>query len=364
MENNSQKLINLANKRFGDVLRDGFRFFSKNYKTLILPLALFQILLIILNVLLLTDLNWYIGSLGITTAEIMDRFLESTTLTPDEMNTLMVYLSLSLASIFLQNLIGAIIIAVAMCSVSSYVYKKYMNEDVSFLESFKSAFNKKIFLVILILGVCLPASFIIYIPALFIFAFFIFSVFTYNMEVDKNSLSEARAIAKGSFWKIIGVFLINIIIVFTVGSIFTFILNTSISSYSPEFFTNYDSWKNPSTRNYGGLILVEILYSLIDIMLAPLFICLLTALFTSLKARKDLGPQFRQEYYPTRDMYQESYRILRQEPYRGTETAESTSIPEMGVENRFYCPYCGTLIQTPKKFCPKCGENLENILGT
>lgn len=361
MERNSQKLINLANKRFGDILRDGFKLFSQTYKTLILPLALFQIVLIILNVLSLTDLNWHIDSLGITTAEIMDRFIESTTISPEEMNTLMVFLVLSFASLFLQNLIGAIIIAIAMCSVSNYVYNKYMGEDVSFIDSFKSAFNKKIFLVILILGICLPASFIIYIPALFIFAFFIFSVFTYNMEVDRNPLSEARAISKGAFWKIIGVFFINVIIILIISSFYTITLDLFL--YNDSLNQIISSWYNPATRNFGMLILYNILYNIVDIIFAPLFICLLTALFSSLKAKKDLGFQFQQVYQPSRDIYQESHRILRQEPYRVIETEETTAIPEMDVKNRLYCPFCGTLIQTPKRFCPKCGENLENILG-
>ena len=112
------------------------------------------------------------------------------------------------------------------------------------------------------------------------------------------------------------------------------------------------------------LILYNILYSIVDIILAPLFICLLTVLFSSLKAKKDLGVQFQQAYQPSRDIYQESYRILRQEPYRDIETEETTSIPEIGIKNRLYCPYCGTLIKTPKKFCSNCGESLENVLGT
>jgi len=361
MKDNSQKLIIFANKSFGDVLRDGFKLFSQTYKTLILPLALFQILLIILNVLLLTDLNLYIDSLGITTEGIMDRFIETTTLDPEEIRTLMIFFGLSIVSIFLQNVIGAIIIAIAMCSVSSYVYKTYLNEDVSFLESFKSAFNKKIFLVILILGICLPISFLVYIPALFIFAFFIFSVFTFNMEQDKKPLSEARAIAKGNFWKIIGVFIINVIIISIISSTFNFIVDFFLINESTIPIIN--SWYDPTTRNFGMLILYNILYSVIDIIFAPLFICLLTALFSSLKAKKELKYQYPPESYPTRDMYQESYRILRQEPYREIETERLPAIPEMRGETGLYCPFCGTLIQTPKRFCPKCGENLENILG-
>ncbi len=363
MERNSQNLIHLANKSFGDVLRDGFRLFSQNYKILILPLALFQILLIILNVLLLTDLNWYIDSLDVNPQAILNALLESTEVDPEAIRTLMTYMGLTLLSSFLQNLIGAIIITIAMCSVSNYVYKKYINEDVSFKDSFKLAFNKKILLVILILGICLPASFLMfYIPALFIFSFFIFSVFTYNMKTDKNLLSEARAIAKGNFWKIISVFIINFIIILSIGYIFNFILNIFIGNFSPGFSDTYASWKEPSTRNYGGLILIDILYSIIDIILAPLFICLLTALFSSSKAKKELKTQYPSEYYPTRDIYQESYKILRKEPYQAVDTEETIIQPEMGKEGSLYCPYCGTLITTPKRFCPKCGENLENLI--
>ncbi|MFX1366552.1 MAG: zinc ribbon domain-containing protein [Promethearchaeota archaeon] len=363
MERNSQNFSYLANKPFGDILRDGFRLFTKSYKTLIIPLALFQILLIILNIFLLTDLNWYIASLDVDPQAIIAELLSSDEIDPEAMRTLMTFMGLNLLSNFLQNLIGAIIIAMAMCSVSMYAYKKYINEDVSFKDSFKSAFNKKILLVILILGICLPASsLMLYIPAIFIFTFFIFSVFTYNMEVDKNPLSEARAIAKGNFWKIIGVFLINVIIIFSIRFIYNYILNVSISLNSPDFFETYDSWKVPSTRNYGGLILIEILYNLIDIMLAPLFICLLTSLFSSARAKKELKSQYPSEYYPTRDMYQESFRILRHDPSQIIEAEETINQPEGGGQSRIYCPYCGTLLETPKRFCPKCGENLENLI--
>ncbi|MCK4380466.1 MAG: zinc ribbon domain-containing protein [Candidatus Lokiarchaeota archaeon] len=352
----SQKLINLANKRFGDVLRDGFKLFSRTYKTLILPLALFQVLLIVLNIFLLTDLSIYVNSLG---AELPD-----ITEDPADLIKAFRYLLMTTGLLLLQNLIGATVITIAMCSVGTYVFKKYMDEDVSFSDSFKSAFKSKIFYAILILGICLPISFLAYIPALFVFAFFIFLVFTYNMDVNKNPISEARAIAKGAFWKIIGVFAISALLIYTISLIFNLILDISIIAYSPEFTTNYNSWYNSTPRNYGMIILYNILYNLIDIILAPLFICLLTTLFSSLKAKKDLGVQFQRGYQPSRDMYQESYRVLRQEPYEVIETEETTSFPEISREGRVYCPFCGTLIQTPKRFCPKCGENLENILGT
>ncbi|MCK4481169.1 MAG: zinc ribbon domain-containing protein, partial [Candidatus Lokiarchaeota archaeon] len=342
------------NKRFGDVLRDGFKLFTRTYKTLILPLALFQVLLIVLNIFLLTDLSIYVNSLG---AELPD-----ITEDPADLIKAFRYLLMTTGLLLLQNLIGATVITIAMCSVGTYVFKKYMDEDVSFSDSFKSAFKSKIFYAILILGICLPISFLAYIPALFVFAFFIFLVFTYNMDVNKNPISEARAIARGAFWKIIGVFAISALMIFSINLIYTFIVDIFLITESTIPIIN--GWYDLETRNFGMLILYNILYSIVDIILAPLFICLLTTLFSSLKAKKDLGVQFQRSYQPSRDMYQESYRVLRQEPYEVIETEETTSFPEISREGRVYCPFCGTLIQTPKRFCPKCGENLENILGT
>jgi rubrerythrin len=28
-------------------------------------------------------------------------------------------------------------------------------------------------------------------------------------------------------------------------------------------------------------------------------------------------------------------------------------------EKIFYCPFCGKALDSPKKYCPRCGENIE-----
>ncbi|MFX0104626.1 MAG: zinc ribbon domain-containing protein [Candidatus Hodarchaeota archaeon] len=354
MENSSQKLVSIANKRFNEVLKDGFKLFIQNYGKLILPLAIFQVILIILDIFVLTDIRWYLSAIDITVSDIMEKLVGPTPLTAEDWNTLSYFILMNFVVLFFQNLIGAIIIAIAMCSVSNYVFKKYMNEEVSFIRSFRSAFNKKLILVILILGICLPISYeLLIFPSIIVFGFFIFLVFTYNMDVKKNPISDARAIAKGAFLKIIGVFVINFLIIITISIIFElfigFLLNAEIISY------NYNNWVAPTTRNYGMIILYQILVNLIDILLAPLFICLLTSLFASQKAKRDLGLQYQREYYPTRKFYQDSYLYPQQETY----DIVDTSLKETNIDGRFYCPYCGTLIRSGiKKFCPKCGENL------
>lgn len=346
----SQRLIDSANKSFGEIIRDGFRLFSKNYVNLIIPLAFFQIILIILDIFALTDLRWYADSLSVDVAEIMEKLLDNITLTESEFNSFIKFFMLTLAIGFIQNLIGAIIITIAMCSVSNYLYNRYMQNETNIGDSFKSAFNKKIFLVIFLIGICLPISFyMLFIPAIIIFGFFIFLVFTYNINDVEKPISEARRIAKGNFWKILITFILNFIIIFIIKSIYLSIFDLFLNPSSDL----YKSWLSPDTRNYVMIILYQILRNLIDILLAPLFICLLTSLFASSKAKKDLG-------YESQGRYQSEGTIFIPSP-----RTSSMGVPEKQSDNqnveKFYCPFCGYEINIPKKFCPNCGQSFTFI---
>jgi hypothetical protein len=341
MEKSSQRLTSFANKRFSEILSEGLRLFFKNYGTLILPLAFFQIILIMLDTLLLTDLKVYIDSIGINIGSLLEQVVEDVPLTASEWNLVSLYLIMSVVLLFLQNLIGAIIITIAMCSVSNYILNKLKGINTSLYMSFRSSFNKKIFIVILILGIFLPLSAIfLYIPGIIVFSMFIFLIYTYNNEEIENPISEARAIAKGvnNKLKIIGIFIFNFCIIFVVSfmfnSLFDFLLDPDTMVY------NYNLWLAPSTRNYGMIILYQILLNLANILFAPLFICLLTVLFASLREKKNLGFRYQRIYHSVK----EDQTILSQN------------------ETRFYCPYCGVLINNLKRFCPRCGENLSSLI--
>ena len=346
MEKNSQRLVNLANKRFSDTIRDGFQLFIRNYGTLIIPLATFQIIILILNTFLLLDLNLHVSSIEINILDLMQQAV----ITDSDWNLITTFLLLTIALLFFQNLIGAIVITIAMCSVSNYVFSRYLQIETSFSSSLKSAFNTKIFLVIFIVGICIPLSSILLIPSIFLFAFFIFLVFTYNLKDIKKPAQEARRVAKGAFWKIIGIFLINLMIISTLRLFYTSFIDL-IFSPNPE-------WFNPATRNYGMIILYDILLNLVDILLAPLFICLLTTLFAAQKAKKDLGSSYQHRaYYVREEEYESSYSQFKQK----MESTDEDHLHDIRIEGRFYCPYCGVLIDRPKKFCLRCGENLSFI---
>lgn len=356
MEVNTLRLASLANKRFSDILRDGFKLFIQTYKKLILPLAFFQIILILLDIFLLTDFRYYLSTLETNYILIMDKLYDGLTLTVNEWNFLGFFLILSYILIFLQNLIGAVIISIAMCSVSTYVFRKFMKDEISFMDAFKSSFNKKMFFVVLILGICLPlSSLLLFIPAIIVFVFFIFLVFTYNMETKRNPISEARTISKGGFWKISGVFVINVLLISLISYVFNMIFSILLNSDSASFIAMFESWFDPVTRNFGMIILYGILVSFAEIIFAPLFICLLTSLFSSLKAKKDLIYLHQQGIYPTREVYKESY-PLQQELYEVDETEKSTLSTRL--KEKYYCPFCGHFISIPENFCPKCGEDL------
>jgi len=356
----SERSLDLANKRFSDIIVDGFKLFFQNYGSLIIPLACFQVLMIILDIFILTDLKWYINSMELNLEDIIDKFAENADLTESEWNLLTSFLFLNIALLFLDNLIGAIVVTIAMCSVSNYLLKKQLYKETHFIQSFKSAFNKKIFLVILIIGICIPlGSVLLFIPAIIIFGFYIFLVFTYNMEDIENPISEARRVSKGNFWKILSIFAFNFIFIFIFSFIYTSIIDLFFSS--EVFSTNYNSWLDPSTRNYGMIILYQLLVNLVEILLAPLFICFLTSLFISLKAKKDLGFTIQKQYLPVRERYEGVFSQPSGLTQRVDDSIEENSTTKLKFEGEFYCPFCGYRINIPKKFCPNCGESFSFI---
>lgn len=357
MEDNKRR--DLANKSFGNIISDGFNLFKKCYWKLLLPMASFYIIYLIIKVFLLADLYFLSYRLEIEYIQI-----DPENVSEADYDRILLIAFIELLIYFLDFLIRAIFTVIAMCSVSLFVYKKYMNEEVNFLNQFKKAFNPKMLLVIILIGICIPLSiWILMIPGLIIFGRYIFTVYTYNMEnteegteviQKKNLISKAQLISKGSFLKIFAIFLITILI--------TFIIQLGYSIFL-LFIWNVDnatllSWYDPNNRNYGMIILYELIYvNLVNIIFIPLFICLITPLFASCKARYELGELY---YPPKRQPDYKPYPA--QEPYPAQQSypAQMNTWQSRIQEGPgIYCPYCGHKIDNPIKFCPSCGESIE-----
>jgi len=330
-----------SNKRFSEVISEGFRLFGKNYMTLIVPLSLFLLISLIIKNLLVADMVWQ--SILITPAIEAILVMDPSAMTNVEFDLMMEYLALSLFSGFINTFVITIFNILAMCLVSNYLYNRFIGNNTEFFSEFKKAINGKLISVILVLGVGISlGSFLLSIPSILIIGYYAFYVFTYNSDDSNQPLKDAREIARKSFWKIIGVFLVSSLIIAIIDLFFQLIFG----DFLIQFYQT--SWYNPSTRNYGMIILYDLIYYIVDLIFAPLFICLLTSLYVTLKTRKETFIQYQTSY----DQTPQSYGT----PYRD----ESSSIKSMNaadkLESGLYCPFCGQFVKSQRQYCPHCGE--------
>jgi len=324
----------VSNKRFKEVISEGFYLFKKSWLTLIIPLGLIFIVSLIIKNLLIADLNW---QLNLITPEFDAIILKDPlTLTNDDLNVMVECLTLLLSIGFFNNLTSSIFNVFAICLVSNYLFTKFSGSPSNFYTELKNALNGRLLLVVLLLGVGIAVGyFLLYIPSIFIFGYYIFYVFTYHSEEGIQPIKEAREVARGAFWKIIGIFILSSLVVFICGFIFRFFANTFLLQL-------YDaSWYNPSTRNYGMIMLYDLLINLPAFLLAPLFICLLTSLYVNLKNNREQQIQYQSPYDQPSQIYESS----------STEVSKN-------MKSGMYCPFCGKYMKVRIAFCPHCGEKL------
>ncbi|MFX0180563.1 MAG: hypothetical protein ACFE78_10250, partial [Candidatus Hodarchaeota archaeon] len=346
-------LQRFAFKSFGGVLSDGYVLFAKNWLKIIGPIAFFLIISIILKNLLLPDLIWNLNLLEPQVNSILNKFTtDPYSVTNAEFQVLLSYLSLIIGIFVLDSVIGAFFTVIAMCSVSNYLFKRYRGIDTNFTKELKLAFNSKLIIVALLIGVVVPLTFLLLIPGLILFGYFIFSVFTYHNNNGKNPLKEARFIKKGFFWKIIGVFIISSLIIWIITFIFQMFLNFII----PIDEITYSSWYNPNSRNYGMIILYDLFFNnLFDILLGPLFICFLTVLYTTSKAKKVTIAQYREQPVSVKYRYSEP---VTSRLYSDKMETEKPRLDHK-FNSGFYCPFCGKFMEKKLEKCPNCNETLD-----
>ena len=324
----------MSDKRFKEVISEGFYLFRKSYKTLIIPLALIFIISLIIKNLLVADMNWQLNLITPAIEVIIQK--DPSTLDNTDLNVMFEYISLILSTEFLNNLISSIFNVLSLCLVSNYMFNKFSNNPSNFVTESKKALNGRLLPVVLLLGVGIAVgSFLLFIPSIIIFGYYIFYVFTYHSEEGIPPLKEAREVARGAFWKIVGIFMLSNLVIFVCDIIFQLFAD-------PFLIQMYDaSWYNPSTRNYGSIILYDLLYNLPEILLTPLFICFLTSLYGFLKTNRE------QQLQSLSPSYQPSQRF----DTSNTEVSKD-------ITSGMYCPFCGK--RTAKiEFCVHCGEKIK-----
>ncbi|TES98000.1 MAG: hypothetical protein E3J90_06445 [Promethearchaeota archaeon] len=323
----------MSDKRFKDVISEGFYLFRKSYKTIILPLALIFIISLIIKNLLGIDLNWQLNLISPAIEVIIQK--DPSALNNADLSVMFEYISLILSAEFLNNLTSSIFNVLALCLVSNYMFNKFSSNPSNFVTELKKALNGRLLLVVLLLGVGIAiGSFLLFIPSIIIYGFYIFYVFTYHSEEGIQPLKKAREVARGAFGKLIGIFILSNLVIFICDIIFQLFAN-------PFLIQMYDaSWYNPSTRNYGSIILYDLLYNLPEILLTPLFICFLTSLYGFLKTNREQQLQYLSPSYQPSQKFDAS----------NTEVSKD-------ITSGMYCPFCGK--STPRiEFCVHCGEKI------
>ncbi|NVM16873.1 MAG: hypothetical protein HWN80_04100 [Candidatus Lokiarchaeota archaeon] len=333
MSDEYPRLKRFSNRRFSDVISEGFYLFGKNWLTLIVPLGLFFILSLILKNLLVVDLDWQVITMTPAIEAIISK--DPSIVTFEEVNLMFDYLILAFFSEFLNSLITSIFNVLAMCLVSNYLYNKFIGKETKLIFELKNALNGRILLVVLLLGVGISVGqILLFIPSIIIFGFYIFYIFTYHSNDSVHPIKEARDLARHAFWKIIGIFLINSLIIFVCDSVYHLIIdNLGTQLYNAL-------WYNPSTRDYGSIIIYDFISNIIQFLFIPLFICLLTSLYVYLRMRREQPLQ---------------YNNISQEAPQSYKTPRN----ELKNNSGTYCAFCGKFMKVKIDFCPHCGEKLD-----
>jgi hypothetical protein len=335
MSEDPVELHRIANKSYGNLLKDGFSLFVKTWKWVIIPIGLFFVISIVLREILLVDLQWNLSLLETSVSSILN--LDPSSITQEDLQLIMNYLVSSLGLGVLDLLISNIFTILALCTVAFFLYEYYNYHVTSLREGIKGAFNKKIVPILLLLGLGIPIGiFTLFIASIIIFGFFIFSIYTYQMKNIENPLKSARAYSKGMFWRIMGVFIISWLITFVINSIYQSIFDF----IWPVDSATMMSWYNPITRRLDLLILYGLAQNIVNISLEPLFICLLTPVFTSARVKNYLR-----------------YRVSAEPLIRYPSSNISLKEPQLS-DKGIYCPFCGNFMEFKLNFCPNCGEKL------
>ena len=127
----------MSDKRFKEVISEGFYLFRKSYKTLIIPLALIFIISLIIKNLLVIDMNWQLNLISPAIEVIIQK--DPSTLDNADLSVMFEYISLILSSEFLNNLTSSIFNVFALCLVGNYMFKKLSGNPSNFVTELKKS---------------------------------------------------------------------------------------------------------------------------------------------------------------------------------------------------------------------------------
>lgn len=356
MENKVDIPSSYFNKTYFDSITDGFSLFGETYLKIIPIFAILSILFLTISSLVMTDINWRLLELNAQMNQILDNLdIENASLEElqEALNFMIPILALTLLTMIPELFFSNFPQFLAFSIVGGYLYKKYLKKDVDFGKETKKSFKIELLIIPLIYSILVPIGFLLlFIPGLLILIFYIFAPTMHTIESEKGlkSFKASRRFSKSNFWRILGVFIIYIIVTVIISWIYTSILDLLIPA------ADYNAAFHPDTRNYLMIILYTIIYSLTNILLAPLLTCLLITLLVFCKKQKyskDLRMQYYQQRVPVSGPT--PYELSRQ-PVPEPQIESKVTVPG----TQLFCPFCGFAMRRDSsyRFCPSCGEKI------
>lgn len=327
----------LEKKGLLDIIRDGLLLLKNNYLKIVLPLFIFSMIPIVLNVIFTTGLEAITISMEPQVNAVFDKIMASedfSDITGSDFSVLIQYFLISQLTLIIEYLLLCSFEMFGISLVAYHLYKKFTGQKADLTEDIKKSLNYKLILVVLILGPLMSLGLFIFIGGFIVFGLFIYLIFTYNMPEYGGSEFIKKSWKIGSFFKKVIILLIPL---FVIHFFLDMVFESFIDLIWNVDYETYSTWI--TTGNYGMLILNEAVSGIARALLfTPLLVCLLTSLFA-----EDL----------------KEYRVKAETAQFHMGDKEIRKAESFKVEEGMFCPFCGAKISGEQNYCPECGESLE-----
>lgn len=374
----TQVKVSKSKKMVGDIIYDkyenltlwgeiseGFKLFLRNFLFLASIFLICALIVSVISMLSFSDLYWNIQQ---NIQAFYDEFGPDDTNWPD----IAIQSALPLSNTATFTSVGMTIVRFMPLTIGGlivpyYLVEKIRNKKPSFRAVIKRIFTKKrlkaSFFTFLILTPLFAVGIsFMYLPGIVLIMLFGFTFFLIpgTFEGPVKIINEGYSYGRD--------FRLRTFALTTIGAaIFLFVGEMLPPVFLPNYTTtNYFSWLNPQTRNWGQLFLVEFVFITTQTIFQPLVYCFLAVQYVEIGIKKDIDWIHSDEKQLKEDQTDKSNNTVAPKKKKRKETIYAKIIRGKDQLVIYYCPECGSRL-SPQKFqteitCTKC--KLEVNLST
>lgn len=338
-------------------ISEGFKLFFRNYLFLVSIFLICALIVSVISMFAFSDLYWNIQQ---NIQVFYDEFGPDSTQWPDA--AIQIALPLSNTATFTSvamTIVRFIPLTLGGLIVPYYLVEKIRDKKPSFRDAIKRIITKKrlkafLFTFLLLTPLFAVGISFMYLPGIVLMMLFGFTFFLIpgDFEGPVKIINEGYSYGRD--------FRLRTFALTTIGAaIFLFAGEMLPEVFLPHYTTtNYFSWLDPQTRNWGQLFLVEFVFVTTQTIFQPLFYCFLAVQYVEIGIKKDID-WIHSDEKPNSKKGQKKAMI----DEKGTtishkETHYAKIMREKGKPTKFYCPECGSRLNPLKSqneiTCTKC----------